>query len=218
MSFQPSKTPMRTNTKEKAEEAEHSSSAMKTKKLRESKDSKSTWKKDKIKKKNKKTSKDKLEETALKIREITKSLMRIRNERKRLFPPKYTEIKKKTTKKIVPTNFTFTDVTEKSPTKKISNKKKERVDMDAMYVQAAHSPYLVRPEDKYSDDVVFTNEELREMVIQNNYKKLRDISENPFDVQAAKEVYLKEVAGFKREYKVRFPLLNVILLSSSIIP
>jgi len=125
---------------------------------------------------------------ANKIKTLTQELIRLRQERKKLYP-------------------SYEPSNSHQPVKRQQSPPRPRmeVDMDVVHVASAHSPYLVRPEFGYTNKILKTNVELRQTVGANAGKKLRDVEGLPYDIESSKEVYDKEVVQFRAKYRSCLP-------------
>jgi hypothetical protein len=143
-----------------------------------------TKKKKKKKKKSahpQSNSKPKKVSTAERIKSLTSDLINLRQERKKLYPS-YDYHRPP----VIPTP-------EPEPVRMV-------VDLDAVKIAAAHSPYLVRPEDGYTSKILNTNVELRETMGAHSGKKLKDMADLPYDLEDSKNVYLEKVVNFRAKY------------------
>lgn len=129
--------------------------------------------------------------SADKIKSLTQELIRIRQERKKLFPTYEPPHRPSSAHK----------------PKDILNVEHQAhrmmgVDMDVVHVAAAHSPYLVRPECGYTHKVLNTTLDLRETLGNNSGKRLKDVEDLPFDIATCKDVHEREVLNFRAKYRV----------------
>jgi hypothetical protein len=133
---------------------------------------------------NKKKKRKQKVSTADKIRALSEQLASLRQQRKQLFPA-------------YEAPRPATEPEDPAPPVPME------VDLDAVMVATAHSPYLVPPDQGYSTKILTTNVQLKETVGANAGTRLRDVAGLPYDLASAQDVYLKEVMAFRARYTVR---------------
>lgn len=80
--------------------------------------------------------------------------------------------------------------------------------LDYVYAEVSHSPYLTPPDLNYSKETLYTSSKLRKLKVANQGKPLRDIQDTPCDVEKAEDDFVHKVIEYK-------PLFDVRLLSLS---
>ena len=83
--------------------------------------------------------------------------------------------------------------------------------IDYVYAEVTNSPYLTRPDQKYSKDTLFMSSKLRKLKVANQGKPLRDIQDTPCNVEKAEEDFLHKVIEYKPLFDVSIRLIAVIV-------
>jgi hypothetical protein len=74
--------------------------------------------------------------------------------------------------------------------------------LDYVYAEVTHSPYLTPPNRNYSKETLYTSSKLRKLKVANQGKPLRDIQDTPCDVEKAEEDFVHKVIEYKPLFDV----------------
>lgn len=85
--------------------------------------------------------------------------------------------------------------------------------IDYVYAEVTNSPYLTRPDQKYSKNTLFMSTKLRKLKVANQGKPLRDIQDTPCNVEKAEEDFVRKVIDYKPKFDVRIFTLSACIPS-----